>query len=84
MPTQLDRVMNSKNLLLAFAGLVAAAATWAIMGNELFPPERDPAGNPESWTLDEIKRWLRVRNLLPSDNLEYGDLLDRVKTNMRP
>ncbi|KAL3450100.1 hypothetical protein BJX65DRAFT_305561 [Aspergillus insuetus] len=44
MPTPLDRAMNSKNLVLGFAGMVTAAAVWAIWGNEMFPAESDPQG----------------------------------------
>ncbi|KAL3487347.1 hypothetical protein BJX62DRAFT_9348 [Aspergillus germanicus] len=60
MPTPLDRAMNSKNLVLGFAGMVTAAAVWAIWGNEMFPAESDPQGDPANWTLDEMHRWLRA------------------------
>nr|KMM72237.1 hypothetical protein CPAG_08534 [Coccidioides posadasii RMSCC 3488] len=26
----------------------------------MFPPEPDPTGNPEFWTPEELKRWLRA------------------------
>lgn len=44
MPTPLDRAMNSKNLFLGFAGMISAAAVWAIWGNDMFPAEQDPTG----------------------------------------
>lgn len=44
MPTALDRAMHSKNLFLGFAGMVTAAAAWAIWGSDIFPAESDPTG----------------------------------------
>jgi len=42
----------------AFAGLVTSVAVWAIWGGDLFPPEPDPTGDPETWTRGELRRWL--------------------------
>lgn len=42
----------------AFGGMIAGAAAWAIWGGDVFPPERDPTGNPETWTREEMRRWL--------------------------
>jgi len=42
----------------AFAGLVTSVAVWAIWGGDLFPPEPDPKGDPETWTREELRRWL--------------------------
>ncbi|KAJ5090724.1 hypothetical protein N7532_009408 [Penicillium argentinense] len=39
--------------------------------------------DPENWTEDELRRWLRARALLPSENATREDLLERVKANMR-
>lgn len=45
-------------MFLGFAGIVTAAAAWAIWGGDIFPQQPDPKGNPEDWTLDEMRRWL--------------------------
>lgn len=42
----------------AFTGLVTGVAVWAIWGGDMFPAEADPAGNPEAWTKEELRRWL--------------------------
>ncbi|KAL2215552.1 hypothetical protein M432DRAFT_642584 [Thermoascus aurantiacus ATCC 26904] len=84
MPTPLDRALNSKSLLLGFAGIVTAAAAWGIWGGDMFPAEPDPTGNPENWTTEELKRWLRNRSLLPNEDATRESLLERVKANMRP
>ncbi|KKA17983.1 hypothetical protein T310_8073 [Rasamsonia emersonii CBS 393.64] len=60
MPTPLDRMLNSKNLLLGFAGIVTAVAAWGIWGGDIFPAEGDPRGNPDDWTIEELRRWLRT------------------------
>ncbi|PYH92356.1 hypothetical protein BO71DRAFT_383785 [Aspergillus ellipticus CBS 707.79] len=83
MPTPLDRALNSKNLFLGFAGMVTAAAAWAIWGNDMFPAEADPTGDPENWTADEMQRWLRARGLLPSAGSTREELLERIKANLR-
>ncbi|OJJ44644.1 hypothetical protein ASPZODRAFT_705620 [Penicilliopsis zonata CBS 506.65] len=83
-PTPLDRALNSKNLLLGFAGMVTAATAWAIWGNEILPAEPEPTGDPETWTADEMRRWLRVRGLLPSETATRTELLERVRANLRP
>ncbi|KAL2119326.1 hypothetical protein VTJ04DRAFT_6286 [Mycothermus thermophilus] len=76
MPTPLDRAMRSKNLFLG-------VAAWAIWGGDLFPPEPDPKGDPETWTREELRRWLAARNLFPDDGATREQLLERVKANMR-
>jgi STE24 endopeptidase len=60
MPTALDNMMKSKNVVLAFGGVVAAAAVYSIWGGDMFPAESDPTGNPEAWTTEELRRWLRA------------------------
>ena len=43
----------------AFSALVTGAVVWSLWGGEqLFPPEPDPTGNPEDWTREELRRWL--------------------------
>ncbi|KAE8383023.1 hypothetical protein BDV26DRAFT_196701 [Aspergillus bertholletiae] len=83
MPTPLDRAMHSKNLFLGFAGMVTAAAAWAIWGSDMFPAESDPTGDPENWTAEEMKRWLRNRGLMPNEESTREELLERIKANLR-
>ncbi|KAK5993855.1 hypothetical protein PT974_07292 [Cladobotryum mycophilum] len=58
MPTQLDNAMKSKNMVIAFGGAVVAAAVWSIWGGDMFPAEPDPTGSPDTWTREEMRRWL--------------------------
>ncbi|EFQ29724.1 uncharacterized protein GLRG_04868 [Colletotrichum graminicola M1.001] len=83
MPTPLDNAMKSRSAVLAFGGLVTAAAVWAIYGGDMFPAAPDPTGNPENWTREEMRRWLAARNLFPNDNDKREELLARVLANMR-
>ncbi|KAJ5895235.1 hypothetical protein N7495_006926 [Penicillium taxi] len=83
MPTPLDRALNSKNLFLGFAGMVTAAAAWSIWGTDMLPAQDDPTGDPENWTADDMKRWLRARGLLPNESATRDELLERVKVNLR-
>ncbi|GAQ07943.1 hypothetical protein ALT_5264 [Aspergillus lentulus] len=63
--------------------MVTAAAAWAIWGSDMFPSEPDPTGDPEYWTADEMRRWLRNRALLPTEQATRDELLERVKANLR-
>ncbi|KAM0108519.1 hypothetical protein ACP6JB_005742 [Aspergillus fumigatus] len=45
--------------------MVTAAAAWAIWGSDMFPSEPDPTGDPEYWTADEMRRWLRNVRFAP-------------------
>ncbi|KAL2023878.1 hypothetical protein VTK56DRAFT_655 [Thermocarpiscus australiensis] len=83
MPTLLDKAMRSKNAFLAFTGLVTGVAVWAIWGGDMFPPEPDPKGDPETWTREELRRWLAARDLRPQDSDSREQLLERVRANMR-
>ncbi|KJR80746.1 uncharacterized protein SPSK_05693 [Sporothrix schenckii 1099-18] len=56
--TALDKAMRSKNAVLAFSGLVTGVAIWAIWGGDMFPATEDPKGAPETWTREELRRWL--------------------------
>ncbi|KAL2386456.1 hypothetical protein RJZ90_000593 [Blastomyces dermatitidis] len=78
MPTPLDKALNSKNL---FLGLVTAAAAWTIWGGDMFPAEPDPTG--KNWSIEELRRWLSSRGLLPSSTASREDLVERVKANLR-
>ncbi|RDA87580.1 hypothetical protein CP532_3982, partial [Ophiocordyceps camponoti-leonardi (nom. inval.)] len=66
-----------------FGGIVAAAAAWTIWGGNLFPAEPDPKGDPQTWTREEMRRWLAARGLMPLDGDSRDELLDRVVANMR-
>ncbi|KAF7121673.1 hypothetical protein CNMCM5793_009145 [Aspergillus hiratsukae] len=63
--------------------MVTTAAAWAIWGSDMFPSEPDPTGDPEHWTAEEMRRWLRNRALLPSERATRDELLERVKANLR-
>ncbi|KAF2142147.1 uncharacterized protein K452DRAFT_298140 [Aplosporella prunicola CBS 121167] len=84
MPTPLDRLTQSRGSFFAFTGIVTAAAAWMIWGNDMFPAEPDPTGDPDAWTVTELRRWLNKRNLHPADSLTRDELVERVKANMRP
>ncbi len=74
MPTPLDRLLQSpaKAALLAFAGIITAVSAYAIFSDTpVFPANlRDggedggrflgPVGDPDTWTLLEVRRWLEV------------------------
>ncbi|KAI1754566.1 hypothetical protein F4782DRAFT_492997 [Xylaria castorea] len=83
MPTPLDNAMKSKSAVLAFSGLVTAAVAWSFWGGDIFPAQADPTGKPETWTREELRRWLAARNLYPGSNDTKEQLLERVKANMR-
>ncbi|KAJ6784833.1 hypothetical protein PWT90_06813 [Aphanocladium album] len=59
MPTLLDSTLKSKNMVLAFGGVVAAATVWMLSG-DMFPADPDPKGDPETWTREEMRRWLEA------------------------
>ncbi|EJP63193.1 uncharacterized protein BBA_07793 [Beauveria bassiana ARSEF 2860] len=59
MPTLLDNTLKSKNMVLAFGGVVAAATAWMLAG-DLFPADPEPKGDPETWTREEMRRWLEA------------------------
>ncbi|KAH6987934.1 hypothetical protein BGZ61DRAFT_585644 [Ilyonectria robusta] len=83
MPTALDNMMKSKNMVWAFGLVVAAATAKVIWGDEIFPPEKDPKGDPKTWTREEMRRWLAARNLFPQDKDTKEELLERILANMR-
>ncbi|THV47541.1 hypothetical protein BGAL_0304g00130 [Botrytis galanthina] len=56
MPTPLDRALSSKNAVLAFTGIVTAAAAWSIWGTDMFPKEEDPTGERSSSTTQGYQR----------------------------
>ncbi|KAH7191950.1 uncharacterized protein B0J16DRAFT_332024 [Fusarium flagelliforme] len=85
MPTQLDGLLKSKNVVLFFGGVVSMAAAYTIWGNDqgMFPPMADPTGDPKTWTKEECQRWLNKRNLHPDPKATREELIDRVIANMR-
>lgn len=66
MPTPMDRALQSRNLFFGFAGLVALASLASIFGGDMFPAEKDPTGNPDHWTEEELRRWLKIVSLEPT------------------
>ncbi|TQS35649.1 hypothetical protein Golomagni_03926 [Golovinomyces magnicellulatus] len=83
MPTSLDRALNQRSSLFAFTGIITGIAAWMILFQDIFPKASDPAGNPETWTRDELMRWLAARDLQPNDNDSNEVLLERVKCNLK-
>jgi hypothetical protein len=57
-PQRLSRSTNLTSLA-AFGGVVAAATAWMLAG-DLFPADPDPKGDPETWTREEMRRWLEA------------------------
>ncbi|KAH7033444.1 uncharacterized protein B0I36DRAFT_321459, partial [Microdochium trichocladiopsis] len=82
MPTPLDNAMRSKNAVIAFSAMVTGAVLWTMWGGEIFPRDTDPTGDPETWTREELRRWLAARNLFPQEKDTRAQLLERVKANM--
>jgi hypothetical protein len=56
--TALDNALKSKNLVIAFGGLVAAATAWGIWGSDMFPaePEDESAKQAEDKKDEKDKR----------------------------
>lgn len=50
---------TSLTFLPAFGGVVAAATVWMLSG-DMFPAEEDPKGDPDTWTREEMRRWLEA------------------------
>jgi len=52
-------------MVLGFAGLVTAATAWMVFGQgEIFPQAEDPKGDPQKWSEEEMRRWLRNVSLI--------------------
>ncbi|KAF4471898.1 hypothetical protein FALBO_1190 [Fusarium albosuccineum] len=92
MPTQLDKMMRSKNmvggkyLLQVFGATVIMAVAyvcWGDDGKPIFPAEKDPTGDPKTWTREELRRWLEKRKLFPAETATREELLERVQINMK-
>jgi len=62
LPQTFERVELTafQNMFLGFAGLVTAATAWMVFGQgDIFPQADDPKGDPQKWTEEEMRRWLR-------------------------
>ncbi|KAK3070682.1 hypothetical protein LTR53_010025 [Teratosphaeriaceae sp. CCFEE 6253] len=70
-------------MFLGFAGIVTAVSVWSIWGGDMFPQAVDPKGEPETWSEDDMRRWLNSRNLMAGSTATREELLARVKANMR-
>jgi len=84
-PTLLDRLTNSKNAFLAFAGIIVGVSAWAVWRDDpLFRGNPDdPLGDPEGWTISQLREWLEARGLEPSDSATKEGLVERVKVNIK-
>ena len=49
---------DSNQFTIAFTGLVTGVALWSIYGGDIFPKEADPTGDPDTWSKEEMRRWL--------------------------
>jgi hypothetical protein len=48
-----------------FGAIITAAAAWSIFGTGNFGEEgADPTGDPENWSVEEMRRWLKAVWLL--------------------
>lgn len=45
-------------MFLGFAALITGVAAYSIWGQDMFPREQDPRGEPETWTADQLRKWL--------------------------
>ncbi|KAF3152901.1 hypothetical protein TWF569_002720 [Orbilia oligospora] len=81
-----NRMLSSKNAVLAFGGIVALATAFTVFGSgdqPIFPKPDDPTGDPSTWSIDQLRRWLELRNLYPSPTATREELLERVRLNIR-
>lgn len=83
MRTPLDKALNQRSSLAAFTGMVVAATAWLFWSQDIFPKEADPVGNPDTWTREELRRWLAARSLFPDNNSTDEELAERVKSLIR-
>ncbi|EPQ67045.1 BgtA-21123, partial [Blumeria graminis f. sp. tritici] len=71
------------NGILAFGSIITAAAAWTIIFQDLFPRGADPEGNPNDWSRDELRRWLKKRNLGFSNKDSNEKLLEKVNASFK-
>ena len=65
---------------MGFAALVTGVAAWSIWGGDMFPQAEDPKGEPETWSEEDMKRWLNAVSLL--DLLSIGQMADYKQRNL--
>jgi hypothetical protein len=58
---------------------VTAAAAWTIFGGDIFPAQDDPKGDPETWTREEMRRWLKAVRL-PISSIK--ELIIKCRANL--
>ncbi|KAL2815597.1 hypothetical protein BDW59DRAFT_166744 [Aspergillus cavernicola] len=51
----------------------------ALNSKNLFLGFADPA----NWTLEEMRRWLHARGLMPNEKATREELLERIRANLR-
>jgi len=76
-----------QNMFLGFAGIVTAVAAWSIWGGDMFPQAEDPKGEPETWSEDDMRRWLNavcLRLKRASCSLELTPLSETLWQAVRP
>ncbi|KAJ5486169.1 hypothetical protein N7530_000469 [Penicillium desertorum] len=76
-------IVNGDAVSVAVERMVTAVAAYTIFGSDILPAQADPTGDPENWTMDEMRRWLQARGLLPNEAATREELLERVKANLR-
>ncbi|KAF7563185.1 hypothetical protein G7046_g968 [Stylonectria norvegica] len=83
MKSKVYKLTPLENMVLAFGAAVTAATLWTVWGSDLLPAEGDPKGDPNTWTREEMRRWLAARSLFPNSKDTREELLARVLANMR-
>ncbi|KAK5132548.1 hypothetical protein LTR08_008865 [Meristemomyces frigidus] len=83
MPTVMDRAMNNRNLLLAFAGIVTAVTIYSIWGTDIFPSsqQKSPALASSSSTSGSSSSSSKPKPALPAD--PAGEPEDWSEADMR-
>lgn len=49
---------STTDTTVAFGLVVVGAWAWGMFGGDTFPAEKDPTGDPNGWTREELRRWL--------------------------
>ncbi|KAK8149211.1 hypothetical protein G3M48_007861 [Beauveria asiatica] len=76
MPTLLDNALKSKNMVLAFGGVIAAATAWMLAG-DLFPADPDPKGDPKTWTREQMRSVVLPLSLFAPRDIKVRSHLSR-------
>ncbi|GAO50634.1 hypothetical protein G7K_4758-t2 [Saitoella complicata NRRL Y-17804] len=78
----LGRLLTDPWQTATFAGLIVLATTASIFGGTGLssePLHREPVGEPEDWSTDELKKWLKERKLRFEKNATREQLIEMVK-----